>query len=64
MKRIEDHCVGCSDLGKPCLGDRCRYSHVVVYYCDQCGSELEEIYEVDGEELCEYCLKDKFRKED
>jgi formylmethanofuran dehydrogenase subunit E len=36
-----------------------------VHYCDRCGGEIpdDEIYEVDGEELCEDCLKEKFRKE-
>ena len=64
MMRIEDHCVGCTDLGLHCIGPHCRNANVEVHYCDECGSELEDIYEVDGEELCEYCLKDKFRRED
>jgi formylmethanofuran dehydrogenase subunit E len=36
-----------------------------VHYCDKCGYEIPdgEIYEVDGEELCEDCLKEMFRKE-
>jgi formylmethanofuran dehydrogenase subunit E len=31
-----------------------------VHYCDKCGEELGDIYEVDDEELCEECLKDTF----
>jgi hypothetical protein len=35
---------------------------VEVYYCDKCGDELDEIYEVDGDDLCEECLKERFRR--
>lgn len=62
MKRIENHCRGCATDGYPCLGSACSFTRVEVYYCDKCGDELEEIYDVDGEELCEYCLKEKFRR--
>jgi hypothetical protein len=62
--RIENHCVGCTDLGMHCLGSTCKNRNVPVYYCDKCGDELpyDEIYEADGEEICEECLKEKFRK--
>ena len=35
-----------------------------VTYCDHCDRKLdtEEIFMVDGEDLCEECLKDMFRK--
>lgn len=62
MKRIENQCCGCATDGYPCLGSACPHTHVEVYYCDKCGDELEDIYDVDGEELCEYCLKEKFRR--
>ena len=61
MVKIENQCVGC-DL--PCMGESCINRNVEVHYCDKCGEELDEIFEVDGEELCEECLKDMFRKED
>jgi hypothetical protein len=35
-----------------------------VYYCDQCKEEIEEIYDVDGKELCEECLKEMFRRDE
>lgn len=60
MLKIENHCVDC---GIHCLGDICPNRRVEVHYCDKCGCELEEIYEVEGEELCEDCLKERFRKE-
>lgn len=65
MVVIENHCVGCTDLGLHCIGNGCRNRHVEVHYCDKCDYEMPdgEIYEVDGEELCEDCLKEKFRKE-
>ena len=60
MVKIENHCVDC---GLPCLGKACPNREVEVHYCDKCGEELEDIFEVDGEELCEECLKDMFMKE-
>jgi hypothetical protein len=60
----ENHCCDCASPGYPCLGDTCPLIDVPVHYCDKCGEELpaDEIYEVDGEELCEECLKDMFRR--
>jgi DNA-directed RNA polymerase subunit RPC12/RpoP len=63
MLKIEDHCCGCAAPGYPCEGDACPRRHVKVYYCDKCGAELDEVYEVDGEDLCEDCLKKMFLKE-
>jgi len=62
MVRYEDQCCGCAVPGYPCRGSSCPNRDVPVYYCDKCGEELEEVYEVDGEELCEECLKEKFLK--
>ena len=65
MKKIENHCVGCPpNMG--CKGSACPHRNVEVIYCDSCGEELwlDEVYEVDGEDLCEDCLKDRFRKGD
>lgn len=60
MVEIENHCVGC-DIR--CRGSGCPLREVKVHYCDRCGEELDDIYEVDGEELCEECLKEMFIKE-
>ena len=60
MTRVENHCVDC---GLHCLGSSCRYRNVEVHYCDKCHKEIEDIYEVDGEEICESCLKKMFKKE-
>lgn len=65
MVRIENHCCNCATPGYPCLGPSCPETRVPVYYCDKCGEEIyDDVYDVDGEDLCEECLKDKFRKED
>lgn len=63
MVRIEDRCCGCAVPGYPCRGSACPEKNVRVHYCDGCGEELEAVYEVDGVELCEECLKKKFIKE-
>ena len=64
MKRIENECVGCTSIGLHCIGSSCPNLNVPHWYCDnpECGCELDEIYDVDGEELCEECLKDRFRR--
>lgn len=60
MVQIEDRCVEC---GRPCLGAACPNRRVEVHYCDRCSEELppDETYMVDGEELCEECLKERFK---
>lgn len=62
MVKIEDHCVDCTSSGLPCLGIACPNRRVKVHYCDQCGDEAD--YWAEGEDLCEYCLKSKFIRED
>lgn len=61
-RKYEDHCRDCAVPGYPCLGSSCPNRNVPVYYCDKCGDELDEVYDVDGEELCEDCLKERFRR--
>ena len=64
MVRYEDHCCDCATGSYHCLGSLCSLRNVEVHYCDHCGEELDEIYDVDGEELCEECLKEMFRRND
>ena len=60
MVKVESGCVDC---GLPCLGTSCRNYRVLILRCDRCHDEVDELYEVDGEDLCEDCLKDEFRKD-
>jgi hypothetical protein len=62
MVRIENQCCDCAVPGYPCRGESCPRRNAKVHYCDHCDNELTEIYIVDGEELCEECLKEMFRK--
>lgn len=60
---IEDGCVGCpSEMG--CLGSSCPNKNIRVYsyFCDKCGDacDPEELYIVDDEELCSYCVLGNF----
>lgn len=64
MIKYENHCCDCAVPGYPCIGMACSLRRVEVHYCDQCGNELDDIYEVDGEELCEECLKEMFRQKE
>ena len=61
--RIENHCMQCAVPAYPCLGEHCSRRRVKVHSCDRCGEDLDAIYAVDGEELCEECLKEMFLKE-
>lgn len=64
MIKKENLCVDCTALGMPCRGSACPYHKPEeVHVCDQCGDVLDDVYEVDGEELCEDCLKEMFRKD-
>ena len=62
MTRIENQCVGCATESYPCMGDACPKRNAEVHYCDRCGDELSTVYEVEGEELCEHCLTEMFKK--
>ena len=64
MLKYENHCCDCAVPAYPCEGSSCPLRNVPVYYCDKCGEELDEVYEVDGVDLCEDCLKEMFKKED
>lgn len=64
MKKIVNMCRGCATDSYPCRGLLCPNQRVPVYYCDKCGCEIDDdVFDVDGEDLCEDCLKEKFRKE-
>ena len=61
MIKYENGCVDCPpEMG--CLGNSCRYKNVKHLYCDNCGEDVEELYIIDGEELCEDCLLKAFNK--
>ena len=63
MIRYENECVGCPpEMG--CLGSSCPNRNVPHRYCDKCGEEIyeDEIYDVEGEELCLDCLCKMFKK--
>ncbi len=61
MKVYEDECVGCADVGLPCMGQSCPNRHVLHIYCDKCGDE-GDIYEFEGQELCISCIEGLLEK--
>ena len=60
MIKYVSGCVGC---GKPCIGSACRFHTEMVRVCDLCGDEVEDLYDDDGEQLCESCLLQRKRVE-
>ncbi len=65
MRVFENQCCSCATPAYPCIGSACPNRNVLVYYCDICNSPIEEghLYCVDEEDVCEDCLKNKFRKD-
>ena len=62
MRKYENDCVGCPpEMG--CLGSSCSNRNALHIYCDKCHIEVDfdGLYEYDGDELCEDCLKDACR---
>lgn len=61
MRVKENECVGCRDLGLPCMGSSCPNRNVVRFYCDKCKEE-SDLYHYDGQELCIDCIIEKLEK--
>lgn len=62
MIKYENECCGCATESYPCLGSSCPNRNVPHLYCDRCGDDCEELYDLDGEELCKECLLNSFKK--
>lgn len=62
MLKIENECVGCTEMGLPCKGAGCPNRNVRRLYCDRCGDEIAVAYIVDGDELCEECALEALPK--
>jgi hypothetical protein len=63
MEKTFNECVGCKDVGSPCRGSTCPNRNVKRHFCDVCGEELTDIYDYDGQELCEEHLLEACRRE-
>ena len=59
MIRLESDCVDC---GLPCLYETCPHYQVVVYECDCCGEEVDNLYYFDGQELCIDCIEHRLER--
>lgn len=54
MVKVENECVGChTELG---CTDYCAKKQVRYLYCDECNSDVDKLYKLDGTEFCEDCL--------
>lgn len=64
MVREENDCCSCATPGYPCIGESCSLRHAKHYYCDCCKNEFNvaDLYDYDGEQLCEDCLLEKVPK--
>lgn len=60
-KKMVENCVSC---GLPCRGSLCPNNSVSAQYtCDECREEFEpeELFDFDGDMLCEKCLLAQFK---
>lgn len=58
----ENDCYNCATESYPCIGSSCRNRHAPHLYCDWCKSEVDELYEYYGEEVCMDCIMDDLKK--
>lgn len=64
MVRQENQCVGCSDLGLPCMGECCPNLNVPVLFCDnkRCIGHftgVDRLFVVGEEQFCMDCVQDR-----
>lgn len=57
MIKIESYCVGCKDMGLPCLGNSCPNRATAVTYCDSCDKTVAE-YHITGNDYCKDCAEE------
>jgi hypothetical protein len=50
-------CCGCATESYPCRGSLCLLRDVEQIFCDLCGDVI--LHDIDGQDICEFCLMDK-----
>ena len=55
MVNFIHECVGCTDIGLPCMGHSCTQGRMELR-CDWCEEEVDKLYIVDDDEVCGDCL--------
>ena len=58
-QRFEDCCNGCEDC-KHCGRNKAMLINVII--CDECKEEIEEAYDIDGEHICQSCMRKRLIK--
>lgn len=53
--RYENQCVDCPPETVRCSKPYCRNWNVPIWFCDKCGEENVDLFEVDGKEVCIEC---------
>lgn len=60
MITYESNCSRCYDDDSYCVGF-CPHKRFRVLTCDYCGDDVDELYNLNGDEVCEICLLKKTR---
>ena len=58
MIKEENDCCGCAVPAYPCMGNACPNRHALHYYCDECGEEVERLWNYKGDQLCDDCVRE------
>ena len=56
MKKRVNTCLGCKDVGLPCMGKSCPNRMSYVEFCDEC-EEQATVY-IDGRAYCMKCANE------
>lgn len=58
MIELRNECVGCIDIGLPCLGSGCPNKRVPRLVCDDCHYDIDEdeYYTYDGKDYHDVCI--------
>lgn len=57
MRKRVNMCCGCATESYPCRGSLCLLRDVEQIFCDLCGDVI--LHDIDGQDICEFCLMDK-----
>ena len=52
----------CCDCGLPCIGFSCKYFETIRCVCDNCQSDMEDLYWWEDEQLCIDCIIEQLEK--
>jgi len=59
LVNYRNECCDCAVGGYTCTHE---HERVPYFICDKCNEEVEDLYILDGEELCDTCVLESLEK--